>query len=286
MSSIHYSQPPKNPNQPRLWLLLNQFLSYVFRNTRLCCLPALGKGKAKIRKSSLREDETNWSSLFSPEHHWLQHTGKRRQGIRTDGSRATLLMSKCFCIGCLDCSSLLVTGFVDPQQCATTPRLQAAGATTLHPCPSQGGRLAQWPGVASWYAPAPWQWPGWSYRKGSWVFHSCVLGFSSKSCVLWSPLTTSALLASAKGNGGTSAKNTFLWECIQLPPTSVPKSALKKEAEFSPIYVNLGRCYFQGYFKVNGVPAKIWTPFTLCLVPGVCLFRKEQVIKVMPAALP
>lgn len=145
MSSIHYSQPPKNPNQPRLWLLLNQFLSYVFRNTRLCCLPALGKGKAKIRKSSLREDETNWSSLFSPEHHWLQHTGKRRQGIRTDGSRATLLMSKCFCIGCLDCSSLLVTGFVDPQQCATTPRLQAAGATTLHPCPSQGGRLAQWP---------------------------------------------------------------------------------------------------------------------------------------------
>lgn len=166
------------------------------------------------------------------------------------------------------------------------PGCRQLGQQPCIPAPVRGDDWHSDPGVASWYAPAPWQWPGWSYRKGSWVFHSCVLGFSSKSCVLWSPLTTSALLASAKGNGGTSAKNTFLWECIQLPPTSVPKSALKKEAEFSPIYVNLGRCYFQGYFKVNGIPAKIWTPFTLCLVPGVCLFRKEQVIKVMPAALP
>ena len=36
----------------------------------------------------------NWSSLLSPEHHWLQRTRKRRQDIRPDGNRATLLMGK------------------------------------------------------------------------------------------------------------------------------------------------------------------------------------------------
>lgn len=274
MSNIHYSQPPKKTNQPRLWLLLNQFLSYVFRNTRLCCLPALGKGKAKIRKSSLQEDETNWSSLLSPEHHWLQHTGKRRQGIRADGSYLVDEQVFLYWLSWL----LIPPG---DRFCGSTTvcnNSHAAGSwgNNLASLPQPGGTSGHSdPGVASWYTPAPWQWPGWSYRKGSWVFHSCVLGFSSKSCVLWSPLSMSALLASAKGNGGTTAKHTFLWKCIQLPPTSVPKSALKKEAEFSPIYVNLGRCYFQGYFKVNGVPAKIWTPFTLCLVPGVSLFWKK-----------
>lgn len=144
----------------------------------------------------------NWSCLLSPEYHWLQGTRKRRAYERRD----TLLIGKFykdfsltagFWAGCLGCSSLPVTGFVDPQHCATTPVLQAAEETALHPCFNQGG-------TASWHTPTPWQWPDWGYLKASCELHSCELRFSSKSCVLWSPLLMSALLALAKENDGVS----------------------------------------------------------------------------------
>lgn len=135
---------------------------------------------------------------------WASLTAAHRE----DDADATFLMGKCWQGFVLDSSFLcwLSWPLIPPSDrfCGSTAwcnNSQAASSrddslASLH----QPGRLSGRKGsrhclVAPTYPTAM---PGWSYLKASSVLHSCELGFSSKSTVLWSPLVMSALLALAE----------------------------------------------------------------------------------------
>lgn len=187
MSNTHGWQPLEKPNQHSLFLLLNQLLSYSFRNTKLCCLPAMRKSKCGSETSACeRMKELKLSGLpcVSREEE-AGYQGWWEQSHFVDGQVLTRISPwqrvPALAILIFHLSQWQVLWI------HSTVQLQAA----LNPCFCQGG-------TASWHTPTPWQWPDWSSLKASCIVHSCELGFSSKSCASWSHLFMSALLTLAR----------------------------------------------------------------------------------------
>lgn len=208
-------------------MVITESIPFLHLQKHEAVLPAQGNCKAWVRNYSLREDERT-EALCSP----LSITDCITPG--REGKTLGLMGAELPCWWASVSVSAALTAHPSWWQIlwihSSVQQLPRSRQLRRQPCISASARGVSGhraPSSTSGHTPAPRQWPGWGCQKGSWVFHSCELGFSSKSCVPWSSLAMPALLASAKWNGGASAKNTFLWECIQLPPTSVPKSALK-----------------------------------------------------------
>lgn len=259
----------------------------------------LQKHKAVLPASNRKEENVdqklqpargwrNWSSLLSPEHHWLQRTGKRRQDIRSDRSRAALLMDNCWQGFLLESRSLYWLSWL-----LIPPGDRFCGSTALcnssHAAGSWGDSLA-----------SLLQSVGESGCKRS---RHCLVAHTCPTAMAWlglleSELGTSQLwiglfqkklcsvkplvcvsqpcsLQPDKGNNGATVKKPLFLGVPSVLTNFSTKVHTKQEAEFSPTCAHLSRYYYQGYSKVNGVSAKISTHFTLWLLPGVPLFQEE-----------
>lgn len=158
----------------------------------------------------------NWSSLPSPEHHWLQHTrkGKSRQDISADGSRATLSMGKCWQGFLLDSRFLCwLTWLLIP------PSGRFCGSTTLcnrsHAAGSWGDSLASLrrPGRLS----GP---------KGS---QHCLTAHSYLMAMAWLGLSESKLGTSQLWTGLFQQKLCSVkpLDCVSLAPFSQTKEMME-----------------------------------------------------------